>query len=214
MQIYHLPWNEKKLSNSQIKCSVKSWVDCAFYSLSLPPGVPYLTKMDDIKPGKMALKKTIKKSNLHHWIWITPTPEVNIYRFAFTEIKFTLKSCHCHFQNQRNLGMPKPFQGVHPFLTQTLCPLNSYHQTADSTQQFLKEVFNFSSRYSNFIIFDCKIWQFHFWKGRGHCWSLNISNKPPLLWVYELLKVAKGFPIAIWKGCVQCSGLNKSANIF
>ena len=118
------------------------------------------------------------------------------------------------FQNQRNLGMPKPFQGVHPFLTQTLCPLNSYHQTADSTQQFLKEVFNFSSRYSNFIIFDCKIWQFHFWKGRGHCWSLNISNKPPLLWVYELLKVAKGFPIAIWKGCVQCSGLNKSANIF
>ena len=159
----------------------------------------------------MAWKKTIE-SNLNHWIWITPTPEVNINRFAFIEVKFTLKSYHCHFQNQRNLGMPKPFQGVHPFLTETLCPLNSYHQTADSMQQFLNEVFNFSSRHSNFKIFECKIWQLllylhlyclgHFWKGEGHCWSLNISNKPPLLWVYELLKVAKGFPIAIWKGCV------------
>ena len=166
-----MPWNEEKLSNSQIKCSVKSWVDCAFYSLSLPPRVADLTKNGWYQTWKNGFEKKNKKSNLNHWIWITPTPEGNINRFAFIKIRFTLKSCHCHFQNQRNLGMPKPFQGVHPFFTQTLCPLNSYHQTADTTQQFLKEVFNFSSRYSNFIIFDCKIWQFHFWKGRGHCWS-------------------------------------------
>ena len=158
---------------------------------------PTWQNMDDIKPGKMASKKKIiKKSNLNHWIWITPTPEGNINRFAFIKIRFTLKSCHCHFQNQRNLGMPKPFQGVHPFHTETLCPLNSYHQTANSTQQFLKEVF----KYFFLMIFKFhNIWMQNmtaittstFERGGGHCWSLNISNKPPLLWVYELLKVAK-----------------------
>ena len=117
--------------------------------------------------------------------------------------------------------MPKPFQGVHPFLTETLCPLNSYHQTADSTQQFLNEVFNFSSRYSNFKIFECKIWQLllylhlycldHFWKGRR------------TLLVFKYFKQTASF-VSLWtfkscKGVSNCNlkrmcVLNKSANIF
>ena len=103
--------------------------------------------------------------------------------------------------------MPKPFQGVHPFLTETLCPLNSYHQTADSTQQFLNEVFNFSSRYSNFKIFECKIWQLllylhlycldHFWKGRR------------TLLVFKYFKQTASF-VSLWtfKSCKGVSNCN------
>ena len=115
--------------------------------------------------------------------------------------------------------MPKPFQGVHPFHTETLCPLNSYHQTADSTQQFLNEVFNFSSRYSNFKIFECKIWQLllylhlycldHFWKGRRTLLVFKYFKQTASfvsLWTFKSCKI--GFQLQFEKDV--CSALDST----
>ena len=102
--------------------------------------------------------------------------------------------------------MPKPFQGVHPFLTQALCPLNSYHQTPNSTQQFLKKYLTFPqdieiSRYLN-AKYDSSYylplyWLGHIWKGRR------------TLLVFKYFKQTASF-VSLWtfKSCKGVSNCN------